>query len=210
MRAEPTIKRCIAYFDGQNLFHAARDAFGYTFPNYDPLKLAQALCSFQVWQLVETRFYTGVPDAMDKPDWSHFWEAKLAVMGSRGIVTYSRPLRYRNQKINNPDGSNATMTVGQEKGIDVRIALDVVRHSLDNRYDVALIFSQDQDFSEAVDDVRKISALNDRWIKVACAFPVSPATPPQRGINGCDWIRIDRRVYDSCIDPNDYRKRPPL
>jgi len=94
MRAEPTRKRCMSYFDGQNLFHAVRDAFGYTFPNYDPLKLAQNLCSFQVWQLVETRFCIG------------------------------------------------------------------------------------------------------------------PATLLQRGINGCDWIRIDRRVYDSCIDPNDYRKRP--
>jgi len=36
----------------------------------------------------------------------------------------------------------------EEKGIDVRLALDVVRMALGNLY-VALIFSQDQDLSEA-------------------------------------------------------------
>ena len=30
----------MAFFDGQNLFHAAREAFGYTWPNYDVAKLA--------------------------------------------------------------------------------------------------------------------------------------------------------------------------
>lgn len=40
MRQEPDIKRAVAFFDGQNLFHSAKRAFGYTFPNYDPVLLA--------------------------------------------------------------------------------------------------------------------------------------------------------------------------
>jgi hypothetical protein len=39
MAIEPADKRTVAFFDGQNLFHAARAAFGYTFPNYDPITL---------------------------------------------------------------------------------------------------------------------------------------------------------------------------
>ena len=31
--------------------------------------------------------------------------------------------------------------------------------------------------------------------------------PKVRGINGTDWIRIDRATYDACIDPNDYRPK---
>lgn len=31
---EPQVKRTIAFFDGQNLFHAAKEAFGYPYPNY--------------------------------------------------------------------------------------------------------------------------------------------------------------------------------
>ena len=44
MPTEPTCKRVIAFFDGQNLFYAAKQAFGYPWPNYDPIKLAQAIC----------------------------------------------------------------------------------------------------------------------------------------------------------------------
>ena len=78
---------------------------------------------------------------------------------------------------------------------------------LHTRYDVALIFSQDQDLSEVADEVRSISAAQDRWIKLACAFPVSPTYDNTRGINKTDWIEIDRAVYDACLDPTDYRAK---
>ena len=35
MAPEPAVKRTVAFVDGQNLFFAARQAFGYTYPNYD-------------------------------------------------------------------------------------------------------------------------------------------------------------------------------
>ena len=38
MLVEPPVKRTIAFFDGQNLYHAVRSAFGYTYPNYDALE----------------------------------------------------------------------------------------------------------------------------------------------------------------------------
>jgi hypothetical protein len=51
MLIEPSIKRVVAFVDGQNLFYAARNAFGYAFPNYDVAALAAALCQQQNWQL---------------------------------------------------------------------------------------------------------------------------------------------------------------
>ncbi|HJT32057.1 MAG TPA: hypothetical protein VJ783_08370 [Pirellulales bacterium] len=51
MPAEPAVKRAVAFFDGQNLFYAAKYAFGYNWPNYDPLKLAGIVCQKQGWQL---------------------------------------------------------------------------------------------------------------------------------------------------------------
>jgi hypothetical protein len=77
----------------------------------------------------------------------------------------------------------------------------------EEHYDVALIFSQDQDLSEVADEVKEISIQQRRWIKVACAFPVSPAYSNTRGINRTDWIPIDRALYDSCLDLNDYRPK---
>ena len=128
-------------------------------------------------------------------------------MGTRGVQTFSRALRYRNQTVRMPDGSATTILVGQEKGVDIRIALDVVRLARETRYDVALIFSQDQDLSEAADEVKAISMEQGRWIKVVCAFPISPTSDNRRGINRTEWIKIDRATYDGCLDPNDYRTK---
>lgn len=205
MPTEPTIKRTCAFIDGQNLFWAARHSFGYRFPNYDPLLLARAVTQPRGWSLDSVHFYTGIPEIGDDEFWNQFWIAKLAVMGSRRIMTYSRHLKYRNQTVRLPDGTETSILVGQEKGIDIRIALDVVRMARLNKLDVAVIFSQDQDLSEVVDEVRQISIQQNRWIKVACAFPTSPTATNKRGINGADWIHLDRATYDACLDKNDYR-----
>jgi uncharacterized LabA/DUF88 family protein len=207
LRSEPPVKRTVAYFDGQNLFHSARSAFGYTYPNYDVAALGEAVCAARGWRLDQVRFYTGVPDPDDDARWNAFWAAKLLHMSRQGIVTFTRALRYRNQVVNLPDGSQHTFLAAEEKGIDVRIALDVIRMAHRNEYDVALIFSQDQDLSEVAAEVRVISQEQDRWIKVASAFPVSPAARNKRGINSTDWVPIDRALYDRCLDPRDYRPK---
>lgn len=205
MPQEPAVKRAVAFFDGQNLFHAARKAFGYTFPNYDPVALAQEICSQREWELSGVRFYTGVPDSSDNQHWNHFWNNKLAVLGTRGVFTYARSLRYQRKSLALADGTQYTYRVGYEKGIDVRIALDVIRLALEGDCDVALIFSQDQDFSEVADEVRSIAQQQQRWIKLASAFPFSPVYPNRRGVDKTDWIRIDQSAYDQCLDRNDYR-----
>ncbi|MCX6880253.1 MAG: NYN domain-containing protein [Verrucomicrobia bacterium] len=208
MPAEPAIKRAIAFVDGQNLFRCAKTAFGYSYPNFDVHALASAVCARQDWQLGEVRFYTGIPDPADDPAWSHFWAGKLLQMSRQGVITYTRSLRYRNQRLRLPDGTEHTILVSQEKGIDVRLALDIVSAAHHQRADVLLVFSQDQDLSEVADEIRTIAVAQDLWIKTASAFPSSPTSTNRRGINGTDWIRIDRALYDSCLDPRDYRPRP--
>jgi hypothetical protein len=100
-----------------------------------------------------------------------------------------------------------TVLVREEKGIDVRIAIDVIRLAARNDYDVGLIFSQDQDLSEAADEVRLIAKEQGRWIKLASAYPDSPTRHNHRGINKTDWIRLDRATYDGCLDARDYRPK---
>jgi len=39
--SEPAVRRAVAFVDAQNLFHAAREAFGCRHPNFDALKLSQ-------------------------------------------------------------------------------------------------------------------------------------------------------------------------
>ena len=209
MPPEPATKKAVAFVDGQNLFHAARESFGYTYPNYDVLALARRICQGKGWDLGQVRFYTGIPDPADDPRWNQFWAGKLRVMSWHRVHVFSRPLRYRNRLVRLPNGSTHTFLAGEEKGIDVRIALDVIRMAHRREFDVALVFSQDQDLSEVADEIRVIASEQGRWIKMACAFPFSPTTRNKRGINKTDWIRIDRTTYDACLDPRDYRHASP-
>ncbi|HUZ13892.1 MAG TPA: hypothetical protein VMU93_13720 [Caulobacteraceae bacterium] len=120
MAAEPQTKRAVAFFDGQNLYHSAKAAFGYTFPNYDPVALANLACAKMGWNCEGVYFYTGIPDAADNAFWNHFWVAKGAQMGRMGVKVYTRSLRYRNKTVKLPDGTSFSFLDGDEKGIDVR------------------------------------------------------------------------------------------
>lgn len=207
MPPEPAIKRAVAFVDGQNLFFAARQAFGYTYPNYDFPALAMAVCASNGWQLEQTRFYTGIPDASDDSFWNYFWAGKLRTLSRQGVQVFSRSLRYRNKVVRLPDGSTHAFLTAEEKGIDVRIAIDVIRLAHSNAYDVAILFSQDQDLSELCSEIRTIAREQNRWIKIASAFPVSPTTKNKRGIPNSDWLKIDRATYDGCLDTRDYRRK---
>jgi uncharacterized LabA/DUF88 family protein len=204
---EPPVKRAVAFMDGQNLFHSVRGSFGYSYPNFDLLALAKTICASQGWELAQVRFYTGIPDPSDDGFWNHFWVVKLRVMSWQGVRVFSRPLRYRNRRVRLPDGTEHTYLAGEEKGIDVRIALDVIRMAHHQEYDAALLFSQDQDLSEVAAEIRAIAREQDRWMKIACAFPVSPTTRNRRGIDKADWVRIDRATYEPCLDRRDYRPK---
>jgi uncharacterized LabA/DUF88 family protein len=203
---EPAHKRVIAFIDGQNLFHSVRWEYGYTFPNYDVVALARAVVAGKVangWSAPAVRFYTGLPDGRDAR-WNKFWQRKLAFMGRQGVTVFTRHLRYRRQTFECPTcKTQHTRETAEEKGVDVRIALDVLTLASRDAFDVGLIFSQDQDLSEAADEVRVIARQTGRWIKLASAYAHGTRNP--RGINGTDWLPFSRPLYDACIDRRDYR-----
>ncbi len=207
MPNEPAIKRTVAFVDGQNLFHAVKDAFGYTIPNFDVKKLCSEVAQQNSWNLQEIRFYTGIPDKGVSSRWHYFWRNKTSAMGREGITVYTRQLAYSTETLNLTDGSQKSILVPREKGIDIRMSLDVLRYALRGDLDVALILSQDQDLTEVVDEVRNISKQQNRWIKVASSFPSSPAYKNKRGIDKTDWLPFDKKLYDACIDPKNYFPR---
>ena len=79
-------RRAISFVDGQNLFYAARQAFGYTYPNYDPRSLTEVVAAAQGWAVAGIRFYTGVPNPADNPFWHGFWAARCRAMWNEGIT----------------------------------------------------------------------------------------------------------------------------
>ena len=101
-------RRVVGFVDGQNLFYAAKQAFGYTYPNYDPRRLTEVVAEAQGWTVAGIRFYTGVPDRSDNPFWNGFWAARCDAMGSEGVVAFTRPLRYRDETVDLPGGGKGT------------------------------------------------------------------------------------------------------
>ena len=207
MIEEPATKRAVAFFDGQNLYRHAKDAFGHHHPNYDPISLFDAICLDKGWENRGVRFYTGTPDARRDPRWHGYWANRLLAMRRAGILVESRPIRYRRQETQVPGGSIETKLVAQEKGVDLRLGLDVARLCWLNHLDVAVIFSQDQDLAEVVAEAKFISREAGRWIKLVSAYPSGPSATNPRGIRGAEWYPMDRAFYDAHLDPRDYRPR---
>lgn len=196
--------RTIVFFDGQNLYHGAKDAWApdppigpssYSWPSHDVEKLAKVLVSRVPGRiLTQIRFYTGVPDPSRGPQerfWHGFWTNKLRYLAGRGIYVYKGRV--------NPGG--------QEKGVDVSLAIDLVRLTYERAYEVAIIVSQDWDFGPAVKLAKDVARSQGRMLTFESAFPQGSRSRSTRGIPGTQWVPIDKNTYDACHDPTDYRIR---
>ena len=191
--------RTIVFVDGQNLYHLARVAWPspssspYAWPSYDVEKLAHALTSKSPSRvLTEIRFYTGVPDpaaGSSQRFWHGFWSNKIRYLRSRGVYVYRG-------RVN---------TGGQEKGVDVSLALDLVQATYDQRYEAAIIVSQDSDFGPAVRLAKQIAKAQSRELTFESHFPFGSGSHSRRGVPGTVWLPIDQTTYDNCLDPRDYR-----
>ena len=87
------------------------------------------------------------------------------------------------------------------------LALDLVQATHEQRYDAAIVVSQDADFGPAVRLAKSIAWSQGRDLVFESAFPVGPGSASRRGIPGTTWVRIDKATYDACRDLRDYRPR---
>ncbi len=189
----------LVLIDRQNLHHLAKIAWAsseksaYDWPSYDVEKLAKTLVSrIQGRSLSEIRFYTGVPDPSagdSQAFWHGFWSNKLRYLESQGIYVYQG-------RIN---------SARKEKGVDVSLAVDLIRATYEHQYESAIIVSQGHDFGPAVRLAKEIARSQNRSLIYESAFPFESGRSSPRGIPGTTWVPIDKDTYDSCLDPTDYR-----
>ena len=96
---------------------------------------------------------------------------------------------------------------GQEKGVDVTLALDLVQATYERTYETVVIVSQDSDFGPAVRLSKEIAKSQGRTLTFYSAFPFERGKVSHRGVPGTIWRHIDKATYDACQDPRDYRPR---
>lgn len=163
------------------------------------------MCAKLDWHCEQVRFYTGVPDERD-PGWHYFWKQKRLTMERQGVKVTTTKLRYRKETIHLNGGDSFTKDVAREKGIDVRIALDMVAAAYNKSCEAMVLFSQDQDLAEAIKEVKRVGRNDNREIAIACAFPMSESCRNRNGVRGAKELFIDWKVYQKCIDPKQYTR----
>jgi hypothetical protein len=197
------------FIDGQNFYLSAKRAFGLRYPDFDIPSLGRHL-SDRIGGNHDpvVRFYIGMPIARFSPMWTRFWTNKLEAARDAGVEVTTRELRYLTETDPHAPGGIRVVSA-REKGIDLRIALDVMAAA--RRPDCAniLIVSRDQDFREVIGDIRTMCAFARRDIGLWSAFPMVLDAPAlNRGVDGTREIRISRSDYDRLRDPADYRETP--
>jgi len=184
------VNRAAALFDGMNLYHHARNAFGDRDGGYDPVKLARTIAKSQGCELVQTRFYVGVPPPNRHRRLHGYWQARLHAMEENGVFVFRGAVNYAGDQ-------------GQEKGVDIRIGLDSIQLVLDEICDTLIIFSTDQDFKQIRPTAINVAKRLGTKVRMKSAFPRTDRYSV-RGIDGTDWIPFGREIYAASIDPTNY------
>lgn len=76
----------------------------------------------------------------------------------------------------------------REKGIDVRLAIDMVRFGRKGLFDVAIVVTEDSDIDEAVQDLYDLRD-HERWLAVENALPHSKRV----GVRNPRWLASAKR-----------------
>lgn len=204
-------KRNHIFIDGQNFYLSAKRAFGLRYPDFDIPALGRHLSKRITPDAVQDpviRFYIGMPVARFSPHWTHFWTNKLNAAQDAGVAVTTRDLRYLTETDPAAPGGVRILSA-REKGIDLRIALDVMAAARNPDCENILIVSRDQDFQEVVRDVEMMCAFTNRKIGLWSAFPeVRDAPSLNRGVDGTREVRIRWSDYKRLVDLTDHRIVP--
>lgn len=176
--------RVAVFIDWQNTWHAAREAFGWTdFPNeygnYSPLRLAELLAEGNTrgarGLLVRVNIHRGLPSNKRDPRGygavrrqAQAWITENPEL----VVPRLRPLRYHGQDAE-----------PREKGVDVDMAIEALRFVLEERCDVAVLFTHDTDLIPAIDAIADLGG----------AGAVETVSWLAEGFRS--RLRVQRRVY---------------
>ncbi len=194
------IDRVIVFLDEQNAARHARERF---FPGRGSYRLGQlapdpggALLEGKGPQgadrrLESVRVYTGVPDAEKQPAANAAFSKQRAAWLGTGAEVIARPLQYHGWPGERP----------RQKGVDVQLAVDVVRLGVEQAYDVGIVFSSDTDLAPAIEFIVERAPGGSR-IETAAWF----GRPGIRNAAGRRiWCHfLDRADYDAVHDPTDY------
>jgi hypothetical protein len=182
---------------------SAREAFGWMkeagrFGNFRPYGLGRIAVRDPMRRLTQVRVYTGVPTPNRNKVGNAATQRRMAAWVAESpekVEVFPRPLRYPPPQ-------------GREKGIDVELAIDLVRLALDDEYDVAVLMSTDTDLKPPLEFIA--SRCPEKTL-VTAAWRAEPGceadTAEPLDISGGGVVRTKfaKRDFDRIADKRDFR-----
>lgn len=197
------LQRIAVFLDYQNVYMQTRRRFfnaraPFTAGQLAPGRLGRLLAkrspdgSSRV--LVQVRVYRGMPSAVHDPR-SHWACARQldAWQADPAVAVVARPLRYpRDFPRSRP----------QEKGIDVRLAIDFVEMAIDGSFDVGVLVSADTDLVPALEAVARLRG--PRSCEVAAWYGATPRLRIPAATLWCHYLTA--ADHAAVADPRDYTR----
>ncbi len=180
-------KRVIAYYDGSNFYHDCLDNYGIKKVNF--FDMTNQLLNLEKEQIVKIKYFNSPVNQQENPQnyskqqsfFQHIIKTPFCELNLGRLVR--RPLNkinvncikcghQRGEVIKCPtcdrDINVNTCTNVQEKGVDIKIGISLLLDAINDKYDIALLFSSDADFTPAIKYI--ISHIENKHV-VYCRFP---------------------------------------
>jgi uncharacterized LabA/DUF88 family protein len=168
-------KKAIIFVDANNWYHNVSHYFK---PGeIDIIKIVDLICKIKDFNSIEIRWYNSIPNIQDGESMYYKHMSFLSNLEKKGIKVITRKLQRLSNKeiiikkretIDNLELCNVCKPLiesvfldladikKKEKGIDVWIAVDMIKASvIDKNCDVCILISGDTDFVPALDIIKK-------------------------------------------------------
>ena len=137
----PPPRKANIYIDGSNLYGSLRSQAKRT--DLDFLAFARKLAHPELLQRIY--YYNSTLDPQREPE---------RARAQQGFYEQLRQTEYLELRLGQLVYRNWPATPAYEKGIDVKLAVDMLVHGFRNNYDVAILVSGDADFCDALQAVK--------------------------------------------------------
>ncbi len=134
------MERVMVFIDGSNLYHSLKNALGHA--HIDLSMFVELLCSGR--ELI-TAYYYNAP--VRKQDGAERYQRQ------QRFFQRIRSLPYFKLRLGRLEPRQQTLV---EKGVDVKIAVDILVHAFRDTYDTAILVTVDGDFAAVADQVSEM------------------------------------------------------
>ena len=192
--------RVALFIDGSNFYHALKNAFGRASLKFDAL--ATVLTNrLPDRRLLRVYYYSAAYDQATNPA---NYKSQQSFFGALRRTPYLSLSLGRLERrtidwsgLDSQQRSDVEKILGEplpdythvEKGVDVQLAVDMVKFAVGNTYDVAIIISRDGDFAPAVEFVKSLG----KHVELGRVT----GSPCEQLRNACDvTVEIDKQMLD--------------